>query len=108
MKVEHREEAHQQQLFYQLEDDPSADAVFKAATTILRNATLRAIQRAMGAKGNVDAATLVQATAGRSPLGLPPKALAAFGKVLQGVLQLAARNFEIYMESYKAIVTAGL
>ena len=38
----------------------------------------------------------------------PPKALAAFGKVLQGVLQLAARNFEIYMESYKAIVTAGL
>ena len=53
-----------EQLFYQLEDDPSADAVFKAATTILRNATLRAIQRAMGAKGNVDAATLVQATAG--------------------------------------------
>ena len=97
-----------EQLFYQLEDDPSADAVFKAATTILRNATLRAIQGAMSAKGNVDAAALVQATAGRSPLGLPPPALAAFGTVLQGVLQLAARNFEIYMESYKAIVTAGL
>ena len=52
-------------LFFQLEEDPSADAVFKATTTILRNATLRAIQKAVSSKGQVDAEALVQATAGR-------------------------------------------
>ena len=70
-------------LFFQLEENPSADAVFKATTTILRNATLRAIQKAVSSKGQVDAEALVQATAGRSPLGLPTQALADFGKVLQ-------------------------
>ena len=93
-----------EQLFLQLENDPSTEPVFRAATMILRNATLRAIQSALAAKGNVDAEELVQATAGKSPLGLPDPALCDFGKVLQGVLQLVARNFEIFMDSYKKIV----
>ena len=95
-------------LFFQLEENPSADAVFKATTTILRNATLRAIQKAVSSKGQVDAEALVQATAGRSPLGLPTQALADFGKVLQALLQLSARNFEIYLDTYKEIVMGGL
>ena len=91
-------------LFYQLEGNTAEDAVFKAATTILRNATLRAIQGAMAAQGKLDADELVQATAGKSPLGLPEPALKDFGAVLQGILQLTARNFEIHMDAYKEVV----
>lgn len=97
-----------EELFYQLEENPSTDAVFKATSMILRNATLRAIEKALSSKGRVDADVLVQSTAGRSPLGLPRQALADFGKVLQAALQLSARNFEIHMDTYKEIVMGSL
>ncbi len=99
--------ARLQEVFFQLAEHPSKDVVFRAAATILRSACLKCIGKALAARGQLNAADVVQEVVGRGPLGMPEAGVVHFTELMQTLLKLVVRNFQIHQDTYKTLMQAA-